>query len=134
MISTAASEVLFNHQTKIINIGHLPGHTIGKVNTLNAAGFVNASSIVTLESTPEAIKEELRNSPYSLFIVGGAMIQTYPDLMNELFDFIKSECPTMKVHNTTVADFPPDLVGKPTEEIVTASAVTICNRYLGTPF
>jgi hypothetical protein len=36
----------------------------------------------------------------------------------------------MLVHNTTAADFPPGIALPPTEEIVSASAVTIAMRLL----
>ena len=92
--------------SKVINIGHLPGHVNSKTEKLKEAGYINASGIITLESTPELIKQELFNSPNSLFIVGGAMMKTYPDLMNEVIEYIKIDCPTIIVHNTTTDDFP----------------------------
>jgi len=78
----------------------------------------------------EAIKDELRSSPGALFIVGGAMNKEYPELMAELNEFIKSEVPSIIVHNTTKDDFPVGCPMPPTEAIVSASGVTIANRLL----
>ena len=69
--------------TKIINIGHLPGHVNRKVELLKEAGFSNSYGIITLETTKEAIKEDLKNSPNSLFIIGGAMLKTFPELVTD---------------------------------------------------
>ena len=116
--------------TKIINIGHLPGHVMGKVELLKQAGFPNAVGIVTKDTTTDAIKSELQTSPHSLFIVGGAMNKEYPELMAELNEFIRAEAPTVLVHNTSKDDFPPGCPMPPTEAIVAASAVTIAKRML----
>lgn len=117
-------------QTKIINIGHLPGHTNGKVALLKANGFVDVSAILC-ESTPvEEIKAKLKNSPNALFLVGGAMMSGFPDLMAELLDFISKECPTIFVHQTVKADFDPDASWPPSEEQVNKSALNICRRML----
>ena len=119
-------------ETKILNIGHLPGHTNGKVDVLKAGGFENSHAFCMTEegTTIESIKEELRNSPHSLFIVGGAMNSSYPDLMKELNEFIAAEVPSIIVHNTTGADFPPGTTYPPSQDIVNDSALTIANRYL----
>ena len=77
-------ESLFSAQTP-----HLQGHTKGKVDILQANGFTDVSAILC-ESTPvEEVKEILRSSPNSLFIVGGAMMKGFPDLMSELLAFIE---------------------------------------------
>lgn len=56
---------------------------------LQANGFTDVSAILC-ESTPvEEVKEILRASPNSLFIVGGAMMKGFPDLMSELLAFIE---------------------------------------------
>ena len=128
IMSTVARTI--TRQTKIINIGHLPGHVSGKVDLLKQAGFPNAIGIVTLQTTKEAIKNELRESPNALFIVGGAMNKEYPELMAELNEFIRTEASSIIIHNTTKDDFPPDCPLPPTEAIVAASAVTIANRLL----
>jgi hypothetical protein len=95
----------FTKSTKIINIGHLPAHTNGKVDILQANGFTDVSALLC-ESTPlEEVKRILNISPNSLFLVGGAMMQGFPDLMAELLDYIDKECPTIKVHKTVKADF-----------------------------
>ena len=117
-------------QTKIINIGHLPGHVNGKTDLLREAGWSNSVGIITLETTKEAIKAELKSSPGALFIVGGAMNKEYPELMAELNEFIKSEVPSIIVHNTTKEDFPEGCPLPPTEGIIAASGVTIANRLL----
>jgi len=116
--------------TKILNIGHLPGHVNGKITKLAEAGFHNTVAIITKDWTKENIKAELLASPSSLFIVGGAMNKEYPELMAELNAYIQNEVPSMLVHNTTAADFPPGIALPPTEEIVSASAVTIAMRLL----
>lgn len=120
----------FTFDTKIINIGHLPGHTNGKVNLLKANGFTDVSAILC-ETTPvEEIKATLKNSPDTLFLVGGAMIMGFPDLMSELLLFISTECPTILVHKTVKADFDADATWPPTEEQVNKSALNICMRML----
>ena len=120
----------FTFNTKIINIGHLPGHTNGKVNLLKANGFTDVSAILC-ETTPvEEIKATLKNSPDTLFLVGGAMMMGFPDLMSELLLFISAECPSILVHKTVKADFDADITWPPTEEQVNKSALNICMRML----
>jgi hypothetical protein len=116
--------------SKIINIGHLPGHVNGKIIKLREAGFTNTVAIITKDWTKAAILAELEASPSALFIVGGAMNKEYPDLMAELNAFIQAKVPSMLVHNTTAADFPAGCAFPPSEEIVAASAVTIALRLL----
>eukprot|EP01041_Mallomonas_annulata_P013813 gene13813-29374_t len=130
----------FSRSTKIVNIGHLPGHTTGKVDILKANGFTDVSAILA-ESTPVYdIKNILRSSPNSLFIVGGAMMQGFPELMADLLAFIEKECPTILVHTTVKDDFDADVLfppaGYPTEAQVNKTALTICLRLLeqGTEF
>ena len=123
-------EMQLTLDSKIINIGHLPGHTNGKVALLKANGFTNVSAILC-ESTPvEEIKATLKDSPNALFIVGGAMMSGFPDLMADLLDFISRECPTICVHQTVKADFDEDVSWPPTEEQVNKSALNICRRML----
>ena len=118
----------FTKSTKIINIGHLPAHTNGKVDILKANGFTDVSALLC-ESTPlEEIKNILKISPNSLFLVGGAMMQGFPDLMADLLDYIDKECPTIKVHQTVKADFDEDVKFPPTAEEVNKSALNICLR------
>ena len=120
----------FTRETKIINIGHLPGHTNGKVALLKAHGFTDVSAILC-ESTPaEEIKATLKNSPDTLFLVGGAMMTGFPDLMADLLLFISTECPTIVVHKTVKADFDADVTFPPTEAQVNKSALNICMRML----
>jgi hypothetical protein len=120
----------FTHETKIITIGHLPGHTKGKVALLKANGFTNVSAILC-ESTPvEEIKATLKSSPDSFFLVGGAMMSGFPDLMAELLAFIAEECPSVTVHKTVQADFDEDVSWPPTEAQVNKSALNICRRIL----
>jgi hypothetical protein len=120
----------FTHATKIINIGHLPGHTNGKVALLKAHGFTDVSAILC-ESTPaEEIKATLKTSPDTLFLVGGAMMTGFPDLMADLLLFISTECPTIVVHKTVKSDFDADVTFPPTEEQVNKSALNICMRML----
>lgn len=83
-----------------------------------------------MQTTPEAIKAQLLDSPESLFIVGGAMKKEYPELMAELYAFISENAPTVIVHNTTVADFTPGCSFPPSEEVVAESGVTIAMRLL----
>ena len=120
----------FTRDTKIITIGHLPGHTNGKVALLKANGFTDVSAILC-ESTPaEEIRATLKRSPNSLFLVGGAMMSGFPDLMAELLPYIAKECPTVKVHKTVKEDFDPDVSWPPTEAQVNKSALNICLRML----
>ncbi len=120
----------FTRQTKIVTIGHLPGHTNGKVALLKANGFTDVSAILCTATPVEEIKASLRNSPDSLFLVGGAMMNGFPDLMADLLDFIAKECPTIFVHQTVKADFDADTTWPPTQEQVNKSALNICLRML----
>ena len=121
----------FTRDTPIINIGHLPAHTMGKVDILKANGFTNCDRAILCESTPvEEIKSVLKTTPNSLFIVGGAMMQGFPDLMADLLQFVEAECPTIKVHKTMKDDFDPDVIFPPTAEQVNKSALNICLRLL----
>ena len=98
---------------------------------LTEAGFKRPIPIVTLESTPEAIKALIKShADDGLFLVGGAMGSTYADLMADLDKYIADEVPTMRVHNVSKADFPPDCPMPPTEEIISQAAVTVCNALL----
>ena len=120
----------FTKSTKIINIGHLPVHTNGKVDILKANGFTEVSALLC-ESTPvEEVKSILKLSPNSLFLVGGAMMQGFPDLMAELLEYIEKDCPTITVHKTVKADFDEDVKFPPTAEQVNKSALNICLRLL----
>ncbi len=120
----------FTRQTKIITIGHLPGHTNGKVALLAANGFTAVSAILCPSTPVEEIKTSLKNSPDSLFLIGGAMMNGFPDLMADLLDFIVKECPTIFVHQTVKADFDAETTWPPTEEQVNKSALNICLRML----
>ena len=120
----------FTLSTKIITIGHLPGHTNGKVALLKANGFTDVSAIHCESTSVEDIKAILKKSPNSLFLVGGAMMMGFPDLMADLLHFISKECPTILVHQTVKADFDADATWPPTEEQVNKSALNICMRLL----
>ena len=115
-------------------LSHLQGHTKGKVDILKANGFTDVSAILC-ESTPvDEVKATLLASPNSLFIVGGAMMKGFPELMADLLAFLEKECPTIKVHKTVKDDFDADVpfppAGSPTEEQVNKSALNICMRLL----
>jgi hypothetical protein len=104
------------------------------VEILKANGFTDVSALLC-ESTPvDEVKAILRASPNSLFIVGGAMMQGFPELMADILAFLAKECPTIIVHKTVKDDFdagvpfPP--AGYPTEEQVNKSALNICMRLL----
>jgi hypothetical protein len=120
----------FTRDTKIITIGHLPGHTNGKVALLNANGFTDVSAILCQSTPVEEIKVALKRSPNSLFLVGGAMMSGFPDLMAELLAYIAKECPTVQVQKTVKEDFDPDVSWPPTEAQVNKSALNICLRML----
>lgn len=121
----------FTRDTPIINIGHLPAHTLGKVDILKENGFTNCDRAILCESTSvEDIKIYLKSTPNSLFIVGGAMMQGFPDLMSDLLQYVEAECPTIKVHKTVKDDFDPDVPFPPTAEQVNKSALNICLRLL----
>ena len=120
----------FTRVTSIINIGHLPAHTNGKVDILKANGFTNCIALLC-ESTPvPEVKSILKQSPDSLFLVGGAMMQGFPDLMADLLHYVEVECPTIKIHKTVKEDFDSDVVFPPTAEQVNKSALNICLRLL----
>ena len=120
----------FSKSTKIVNIGHLPGHTNGKEVLLKANGFTDVSSILCESKTPDEVKDILRNSPNSFFLVGGAMMTGFPELMTDLLEFIEKECPTIYVHKTVKADFDEGIAFPPSEEQVNKSALNICQRML----
>ena len=63
--------VKFTKDCKIITIGHLPGHTKGKVDLLNAHGFTDVSAILCEVTPPEEVEATLRACPNSFFLVGG---------------------------------------------------------------
>ena len=46
----------------------------------------------------------LKNSSDALFIVRGAMLSGFPDLMADLLDFIARECPSILVVPSTSHD------------------------------
>jgi hypothetical protein len=120
----------FTRDTKIINIGHLPAHTLGKEAILRENGFTNVVALLC-ESTPVSdLKNILLESPNSLFIVGGAMMQGFPALMAELLQFIEQECPSIRVHKTVKDDFDADVIFPPNAEQVNKSALNICMRLL----
>jgi hypothetical protein len=125
----------FSKQTTILNIGHLPGHTQGKEALLREHGFTSITSILCESTSPEQVKGLLKAAATpegALFLVGGAMMKGFPELMKDLLDYVASECPTILVHKTGPPDFeagvsfPPG----PTEAQVNRSALTICQRYL----
>lgn len=120
----------FTRETKIITIGHLPGHTNGKVALLKANGFNDVSAILCQSTPVEEIKAMLKSSPHSLFLVGGAMMSGFPELMAELLAYIAAECPTVVVHKTVKEDFDADVSWPPTEAQVNKSALNICLRML----
>ena len=120
----------FTRATKIITIGHLPGHTNGKVALLEAHGFSDVSAILCESMPVDEMKATLRNSRNSFFLVGGAMMKGFPDLMADLLLFISKECPTILVHKTATADFDADITWPPTEHQVNKSALNICMRML----
>jgi hypothetical protein len=120
----------FSLETKIITIGHLPGHTNGKVALLMANGFSDVSAILCGAMSVEEIKALLKNSPNAFFLVGGAMMTGFPDLMADLLFFISADCPTIFVHKTIKADFDADVSWPPTEQQVNKSALNICMRML----
>ena len=115
-----------------MNSGHLPAHTHGKKVCLQEAGYENVEDICVSEVGEDInkIKDILKNSPESLFIIGGAMPQGFPDLVKELNIYCAEEVPSIIVHQTSKADFPPDVEMPPSVEVVNQSAVTIANRYL----
>ena len=117
-------------ETKIITIGHLPGHTNGKVALLKANGFSDVSAILCESMPVEEVKAILKSSPNAFFLVGGAMMMGFPDLMADLLSFISVECPTILVHKTIKTDFDADVTWPPTEQQVNKSALNICMRML----
>jgi hypothetical protein len=125
----------FTQSTTILNIGHLPGHTQGKEALLREAGFANITSVLC-ESTPVGeIKRLLKaaaTAEGALFLVGGAMMKGFPELMAELLAFVAAECPAILVHKTSGPDFDPEVTFPPgpTEAQVNRSALNICSRYL----
>ena len=126
----------FSKTTTILNIGHLPGHTQGKEALLRENGWTSITSILC-ESTPaDEVKRLLKDAATpdgALFLVGGAMMKGFPDLMAELLEYVAAECATILVHKTVASDFDPEVTFPPgpSEEQVNKSALNICMRYLG---
>jgi hypothetical protein len=125
----------FSKSTAILNIGHLPGHTQGKELLLRENGWVNVTSILC-ESTPvDEVKRVLKaaSTPEgALFLVGGAMMKGFPALMEDLLEFVRTDCPTVYVHKTSPPDFDTEVVFPPgpSEQQVNKSALNIANRFL----
>ena len=127
---------VFSHATCIVNLGHQPGHTQGKETLLRADGFTNVKSILSESVARPDIKAALQAAAAApggaLFLVGGAMMKGFPDLMKELLDFVAAECPAMLVHITSAGDFDAEVAFPPgpSEAQVNKSALNICRRYL----
>ena len=125
----------FTKATTILNIGHLPGHTQGKEALLREHGFTSITSILC-ETTPVGEVKRLLKAAATpegaLFLVGGAMMKGFPELMADLLGFVAAECPTILVHKTSAPDFDPEVTFPPgpTEAQVNKSALNICQRYL----
>ena len=68
----------------------------------------------------------------ALFLVGGAMMKGFPELMKELLDYVAAECPTVLIHKTSAPDFDAEVTFPPgpSEAQVNKSALNICSRYL----
>ena len=126
----SSPNIAITHETRIINVGHLPGHTFGKEKLLREAGFTNVESYLFLETGVAKVKEALKGSSDTLFLVGGAMMKGFPQEMKEILEYVKTDAPTVFVYITSGADFPPGTAFPPSEEIVNQSAVTICNKLL----
>ncbi len=98
-------------------------------------GWTSVKSILC-ESTPvDEIKRELKAAATpqgALFLVGGAMMKGFPELMQDLLQYVAANCPTILVHKTVAADFDKDVTFPPgpNEAQVNKSALNICLRYL----
>ena len=81
----------FSKATTILNIGHLPGHTQGKEALLREHGFTSITSILC-ETTPVGEVKRLLKAAATpegaLFLVGGAMMKGFPELMADLLGFV----------------------------------------------
>ena len=125
----------FTKSTPILNIGHLPGHTQGKEIILRENGYTQITSILC-ESTPvDEVKRLLKAADTpdgALFLVGGAMMKGFPELMKDLLEYLAAECPNVLIHKTGPTDFDPEVTFPPgpTEAQVNKSALNICTRYL----
>ena len=125
---------VFTKSTTIINIGHLPGHTQGKEALLRAHGYASVVSILC-ESTPvDDVKRALTAAATpegALFLVGGAMMKGFPELMADLLAHVAAS-PTILVHKTSAPDFDSEVTFPPgpNEAQVNKSALNICERYL----
>ena len=125
-----ANTIEITYDTKIINLGHLPGHTHGKTKLLKEAGFTNVEGFLFTEQGKENIQNLLRGQKDTLLLIGGAMMKGFPQDMKDILAFIQTDCPDVFVYTTTVADFPADVTFPPSEEVVNQSAVTICTKLL----
>ena len=125
----------FSKSTTILNIGHLPGHTQGKEALLRENGWTSITSILC-ETTPvDEVKRLLKAAATpdgAVFLVGGAMMKGFPELMADLLAYVAAECPTILVHKTSGPDFDPEVTFPPgpSEAQVNKSALNICMRYL----
>jgi hypothetical protein len=108
----------------------LPSHTNCKTELLKNNGFIDIVTILCEEWSSDNIKQVLKESPNSLFLIGGAMMSSFPDLMNDLLLYIKAECPTIDIAKTTKADFDEGVTFPPTTEQVAKSAINIVMRKL----
>ena len=99
---------------------------------MDANGFSDTLCILCKETPVDDIKHLLKDSSSTgaLFLVGGAMMKGFPELMAELLGFIRQECPGILVVETTKADFDEGIAWPPTEQDVNKSALNICNRLL----
>jgi len=123
--------MVFTKQSRIVNIGHLPSHTNGKTELLNANGFTDVVTVLCEEKTAAEIKTVLSEAPPdSLFLVGGAMMGSFPDLMKDLLEHIAAECPNVSTHCTVKGDFDPDVTFPPSTEQVCKSGLNICLKRL----
>ena len=126
----------FTRATTIINLGHLPGHTQGKEALLRAHGYTSVVSLLCESVGADDIKRSLAAAAAApggaVFLVGGAMMQGFPDLMKELLAFVEAECPAVLVHKTSKPDFDEGVAWPPgpTEAQVNKSALNVCERYL----
>lgn len=124
----------FSKNTKIVNIGFLPGHVNAKAKLLHAAGFGDVVT-VALKPPTEWDAAKIRQvlaaaAPDALLLAGGAMMTEAPELMADLQAFIAAECPGVRIALTTKADFDADVSFPPTEEQVAKSGLNICTRLL----
>ena len=91
--------------TRIFALGHLASHIDAKVALLKEKGFAHAEPLYAQEEPVEAWQAKLAAAPGALLFVGGAMMHTHKEAMEQLFAWIPQGAPTLAVDIVHQPDF-----------------------------